>query len=161
MKSQFKDKNFNYEIANNQTDFTIEAVNAVSHDLLLAIVLVAVVMLFFLHSIRNAVIVMLAIPTSLVATFIMMYAAGFTLNLMTLLAMSLVIGILVDDSIVVLENIYRYMEHGVKRKRASLIGRNRCIHRTFHHFGGRGGVCADCTYIGHRWTASCARLRWW
>ena len=81
-------------------------------------------MLFFLHSIRNALIVMVAIPTSLVATFIMMYAAGFTLNLMTLLAMSLVIGILVDDSIVVLENIYRYMEHGVKRKRASFIGRN-------------------------------------
>ncbi len=124
LKTQYKDLNFNYEIANNQTDFTIEAVNAVTHDLLLAILLVAVVMLFFLHSIRNAVIVMLAIPTSLVATFIMMYAAGFTLNLMTLLAMSLVIGILVDDSIVVLENIYRYMEHGVKRKRASLIGRN-------------------------------------
>ncbi|MCC6725425.1 MAG: efflux RND transporter permease subunit [Saprospiraceae bacterium] len=124
LKEQYKDKQFNYEIANNQTDFTIEAVNAVSHDLLLAIVLVAVVMLFFLHSIRNAIIVMLAIPTSLVATFIMMYAAGFTLNLMTLLAMSLVIGILVDDSIVVLENIYRYMEHGVKRKRAALIGRN-------------------------------------
>ncbi len=124
LKVQYRDKNFNYEIANNQTDFTIEAVDAVGHDLLLAIVLVAVVMLFFLHSIRNAIIVMLAIPTSLVATFIMMYAAGFTLNLMTLLAMSLVIGILVDDSIVVLENIYRYMEHGVKRKRAALIGRN-------------------------------------
>lgn len=124
LKEQYKDKDFKYDIANNQTDFTIEAVNAVRHDLLLAIVLVAVVMLFFLHSIRNALIVMVAIPTSLVATFIMMYAAGFTLNLMTLLAMSLVIGILVDDSIVVLENIYRYMEHGVKRKRAALIGRN-------------------------------------
>lgn len=124
LKAQYKDKNFDYDVANNQTDFTIEAVDAVTHDLLLAIVLVAVVMLFFLHSIRNALIVMVAIPTSLVATFIMMYAAGFTLNLMTLLAMSLVIGILVDDSIVVLENIYRYMEHGVRRKRASLIGRN-------------------------------------
>ncbi|MBI1224139.1 MAG: AcrB/AcrD/AcrF family protein [Bacteroidetes bacterium] len=124
LKKQYKNKDFNYDIANNQTDFTIEAVDAVTHDLFLAIVLVAVVMLFFLHSIRNALIVMVAIPTSLVATFIMMYAAGFTLNLMTLLAMSLVIGILVDDSIVVLENIYRYMEHGVKRKRASLIGRN-------------------------------------
>ncbi len=124
LKEQYKDKQFSFDIANNQTDFTIEAVNAVTHDLFLAIVLVAVVMLFFLHSIRNAVIVMLAIPTSLVGTFIMMYAAGFTLNLMTLLAMSLVIGILVDDSIVVLENIYRYMEHGLKRKRASLVGRN-------------------------------------
>ncbi|MBI5916329.1 MAG: efflux RND transporter permease subunit [Bacteroidetes bacterium] len=124
LKTQYKAQDFNYDIANNQTDFTIEAVNAVSHDLVLAIMLVAVVMLFFMHSIRNALIVMLSIPTSLVATFIMMYAMGFTLNLMTLLAMSLVIGILVDDSIVVLENIYRYMEHGVKRKRAALIGRN-------------------------------------
>jgi HAE1 family hydrophobic/amphiphilic exporter-1 len=124
LEEQFKDQNLQFFIANNQTDFTIEAVNAVRHDLMLAIMLVAVVMLFFLHSIRNAVIVMLSIPTSLVATLIMMYAFGFTLNLMTLLAMSLVIGILVDDSIVVLENIYRHLEQGMKRRKAALIGRN-------------------------------------
>lgn len=124
LEEQFKNENLKFSIANNQTDFTIEAVNAVEHDLLLAIVLVAVVMLFFLHSIRNAVIVMLAIPTSLISTLIMMYAFGFTLNLMTLLAMSLVIGILVDDSIVVLENIYRHLEQGTKRRKASLLGRN-------------------------------------
>ncbi len=124
LKNQYKDINLQFEVANNQTDFTREAVNAVSHDLMLAIILVAVVMLFFLHSFRNAIIVMLAIPTSLVSTLIMMYAFGFTLNMMTLLAMSLVVGILVDDSIVVLENIYRHLEKGESRKAAALNGRN-------------------------------------
>ncbi len=124
LKAQYATISLDYDIANNQTDFTIRAVEAVTHDLLLAIVLVALVMLFFLHSIRNAVIVMLSIPMSLVASFIMMYAFGFTLNLMTLLAMSLVIGILVDDSIVVLENIYRHLEQGMPRRKAALIGRN-------------------------------------
>ncbi|MEZ4933291.1 MAG: efflux RND transporter permease subunit [Saprospiraceae bacterium] len=124
LKDQYKDINLQFEIANNQTDFTREAVDAVSHDLLLAVILVAVVMLFFLHSFRNAIIVMLAIPTSLISTLIMMYAFGFTLNMMTLLAMSLVVGILVDDSIVVLENIYRHLEMGQSRKEAALNGRN-------------------------------------
>ena len=124
LKTQYAASGLDFEIANDQTKFTRAAVDAVSHDLLLAIVLVAVVMLFFLHSIRNALIVMLAIPTSLVATLIMMYAMGYTLNLMTLLAMSLVIGILVDDSIVVLENIYRFLEKGVPRREAALRGRN-------------------------------------
>ncbi len=124
LEDQFQPQNLKFEIANDQTDFTREAVEAVQHDLVLAIVLVAVVMLFFLHSIRNAVIVMLAIPTSLLTTIIMMYAFGFTLNLMSLLAMSLVVGILVDDSIVVLENIYRHLEQGMKRRAAALLGRN-------------------------------------
>ncbi|RMD96070.1 MAG: efflux RND transporter permease subunit, partial [Bacteroidetes bacterium] len=124
LEQQYSDKNMEFSVANNQTTFTKDAVDAVEHDLLLAIVLVAVVMLFFLHSFRNALIVMLAIPTSLVSTLLMMYAFDFTLNLMTLLAMSLVIGILVDDSIVVLENIYRHLEMGERPRKAALIGRN-------------------------------------
>ncbi|MAT55338.1 MAG: acriflavin resistance protein [Saprospirales bacterium] len=124
LEQQYSDKKMEFSVANNQTTFTKDAVDAVEHDLLLAIVLVAVVMLFFLHSFRNALIVMLAIPTSLVSTLLMMYAFDFTLNLMTLLAMSLVIGILVDDSIVVLENIYRHLEMGERPRKAALIGRN-------------------------------------
>ncbi|MBP7821758.1 MAG: efflux RND transporter permease subunit, partial [Saprospiraceae bacterium] len=124
LEKDYKDKNLKFSIASDQTDFTRNAVDAVLHDIMLAIILVAVVMLFFLHSIRNAVIVMLAIPASLISTFILMYAFDFTLNLMTLLAMSLVIGILVDDSIVVLENIYRHMEMGSDKREAALIGRN-------------------------------------
>lgn len=124
LETQYSDKNMKFRVGNNQTTFTRDAVDAVEHDLLLAIMLVAVVMLFFLHSFRNALIVMLAIPTSLVSTLLMMYAFDFTLNLMTLLAMSLVIGILVDDSIVVLENIYRHLEMGERPRKAALIGRS-------------------------------------
>ncbi|MBI5021304.1 MAG: efflux RND transporter permease subunit [Ignavibacteriales bacterium] len=113
-----------FEIAQDGSIFTTDAADAVKHDLMLAIIFVAVVMLAFLHSIRNSVIVMIAIPTSLITTFIAIYAFGFTLNLMTLLGLSLVIGILVDDSIVVLENIYRHLEKGDERKKASLRGRN-------------------------------------
>ncbi|MEY4106360.1 MAG: hypothetical protein RL181_702 [Bacteroidota bacterium] len=123
LEEQYKSSNLKFKIASNTTDFTLEAVDAVVHDIGLAVVLVALVMLVFLHSLRNAVIVMVAIPASLVATFIGMYLFGFTLNLMTLLAMSLVIGILVDDSIVVLENIYRHLEMNKSRRRAALDGR--------------------------------------
>lgn len=124
LEEEFKDQNLQFKIASNSSDFTLEAVDAVVHDIGLAVVLVALVMLVFLHSLRNSLIVMVAIPASLVATFIGMYIFGFTLNLMTLLAMSLVIGILVDDSIVVLENIYRHLEMGKSRKKAALDGRN-------------------------------------
>ncbi|OLY91900.1 hydrophobic/amphiphilic exporter-1, HAE1 family [Cnuella takakiae] len=106
-------------VANDSSVYTLQSADAVIHDLILAIVLVAFVMLFFLHSIRNALIVMVAIPASLIATFIGMALLGYTLNLMSLLALSLVVGILVDDAIVVLENIYRHMEMGKNRVRAS------------------------------------------
>ena len=106
-------------IANDSSVFTLEAADAVIHDLLLAVVLVALVMLFFLHSIRNSLIVMVSIPASLIATFIGIKLFGYSLNLMTLLALSLVVGILVDDAIVVLENIYRHMEMGKNRVRAA------------------------------------------
>jgi HAE1 family hydrophobic/amphiphilic exporter-1 len=86
--------------------------------------MVALVMLLFLHSIRNSLIVLVAIPSSLITAFLFMYAMDFSLNMMTLLGMSLVIGILVDDSIVVLENIYHHLEKGEERRSAALRGRN-------------------------------------
>lgn len=106
-------------VAKDSSVYTLASADAVIFDLFLAIILVAFVMLFFLHSIRNALIVMVAIPASLIATFIGMQLMGFSLNLMSLLALSLVVGILVDDAIVVLENIYRHMEMGKNRVRAS------------------------------------------
>lgn len=109
-------------VVSDSTDFTIAAADSVLFDLFFAIVLVAVVMLFFLHSFRNAIIVMVSIPASLIATFIGVYLMGYTLNLMSLLALSLVVGILVDDAIVVLENIYRHMEMGKNRVRAAYDG---------------------------------------
>lgn len=113
-----------FDIAQDGSEFIIASANAVKTDLLLAILLVAFVMLVFLHSIRNSLIVLVAIPSSLISTFFVMYIFGFTLNMMTLLAMSLVIGILVDDSIVVLENIYRHLEKGEEPRKAALNGRN-------------------------------------
>ncbi|GGG89151.1 multidrug ABC transporter [Parapedobacter pyrenivorans] len=118
----YKKENLNIEIANDSSTYTLESANAVIFDLFLAIVLVAVVMLFFLHSLRNAVIVMVAIPASLIATFIGISLFGYTLNLMSLLGLSLVVGILVDDAIVVIENIYRHMEMGKNKVRASYDG---------------------------------------
>lgn len=112
LELQYKAENMKFTIANDSADFTLEAANSVIHDLIIAVILVAFIMLFFLHNIRNALIVMVAIPASIIATFAVMAFLGFSLNLMSLLALSLVIGILVDDSIVVLENIHLRMEQG-------------------------------------------------
>ncbi|HTP79755.1 MAG TPA: efflux RND transporter permease subunit [Bacteroidota bacterium] len=124
IEKTYSDMNLRFDIAQDGSTFTKDAADAVKHDLMLAILLVAIVMLGFLHSIRNSVIVMIAIPASMISTFIGMYVFDMSLNLMTLLGMSLVVGILVDDSIVVLENIYRHLEHGEERRTASLKGRN-------------------------------------
>lgn len=124
IEEKYKDKGVKFTVATDTSKPTIESVNAVIHDLELAVLLVAAVMLLFLHSLRNAFIVLVSIPASLISTFVAMYLLGYTLNLMTLLAMSLVIGILVDDSIVVLENIYRHLQMGKPRRKAALDGRN-------------------------------------
>lgn len=120
-KENAKDK-VNFAIAYDSSVFTLASVEAVTHDLVLAVILVAAVMLLFLHSFRNAFIVMISVPASLVSAFLFMYVMGYSLNLMTLLALSLVIGILVDDSIVVLENIQRHLEMGKNRWRATIDG---------------------------------------
>lgn len=124
LQEKYHDIGVKFTVATDTSTVTMESVNAVLHDLELAIFLVALVMLLFLHTLRNALIVLVSIPASLISTFIAMYALGYTLNLMTLLAMSLVIGILVDDSIVVLENIYRHLQMGKNRRQAALDGRN-------------------------------------
>jgi HAE1 family hydrophobic/amphiphilic exporter-1 len=124
LETLFKDIHLKFDIAQDASLFTLDAANAVKHDLFLAIFFVALVMLAFLHSVRNSVIVMIAIPASMISTFIGMYVFDMSLNLMTLLGLSLVVGILVDDSIVVLENIYRHLEKGDERHVAALKGRN-------------------------------------
>ncbi|MHA4738682.1 efflux RND transporter permease subunit [Dyadobacter sp. MSC1_007] len=120
-KANAKD-NIKFAIAYDSSIFTLESVEAVTHDLIIAVILVAAVMLLFLHSFRNAFIVMVSVPASLIAAFLFMYLMGYSLNLMTLLALSLVIGILVDDSIVILENIQRHLEMGKNRWDATIDG---------------------------------------
>lgn len=103
--------------------YTRESVQAVQEDLILAILITGLVMLVFLHTIRSTFIVVLAIPTSIISTFLVMWALGFSLNTLTLLALTLVIGILVDDSIVILENIERHLKLKKSPTQAALDGR--------------------------------------
>lgn len=122
IEQQYQEQGVKIDLANDTSEFTLTAANNVIHDLYIAIALVAFVMLFFLHSFRNALMVMVSIPASLIATFIGLYLLGYTLNLMSLLALSLVVGILVDDAIVVIENIHRHMEMGKNKVRAAYDG---------------------------------------
>lgn len=124
IEQQYTSSKIQFTISSDQSTYTLASANAVMEDLGLAILIVGIVMLAFLHSLRSAMFVMVALPCSIIPTFIAMYLLGFSLNLMTLMAMSLVVGILVDDSIVVLENIYRHMEMGSDRVKASVEGRS-------------------------------------
>ncbi len=124
LETEFSAQGLRFAVAQDGSEFTLAAADAVNHDLMLAIGLVALVMFVFLHSLRSSLIVMVAIPASLLSTFVLMNLLGFSLNLLTLLALSLVVGILVDDSIVVLETIYQQLEQGKDKRRAALDGRN-------------------------------------
>lgn len=105
------------------TVYTRAALSAVLRDLVLAVVLASAVLYLFLRRLSHTIIVLCAIPASLIATFTVMYAFGFSLDLMSMLALSLLIGILVDDSIVVLENIDRHLTLGADPKTAAIRGR--------------------------------------
>jgi HAE1 family hydrophobic/amphiphilic exporter-1 len=104
------------------TRFIRESTHELLFTLGLSALLTSIVCYLFLGSWGSAFNVILAIPTSLIGAFIFLYFLGFTINTFTLLALSLSIGIVVDDAIMVLENIVRYVEHGYGRVRASLVG---------------------------------------
>ena len=104
------------------TVFIDRSIENVFITILEAIGLVLVIIFLFLHSVRAAVIPIVTIPVSLVATFAIMYATGLTVNTLTLLAMVLAIGLVVDDAIVVLENIFRHIENGMKPMDAAVKG---------------------------------------
>jgi HAE1 family hydrophobic/amphiphilic exporter-1 len=103
--------------------FVRSSVQDVQHELTQAIALTALVLLLFLHSLRSTAIVLTAIPTSLIATLGVMYFLGLSLNMMSLLGLTLTVGILVDDSIVVLENIFRHLQRGETPFDAAFKGR--------------------------------------
>jgi len=104
-------------------DYTQASLNGVFQSLFEGILLTAIVLMLFLHAWRNAIVVMIAIPSSLLATFIVMKWLNFTLDNVSLMALSLIIGILVDDSIVVLENITRHRDLGQSPDEAAISGR--------------------------------------
>jgi hydrophobic/amphiphilic exporter-1 (mainly G- bacteria), HAE1 family len=113
-----------FQVVNDQAVFTRAAVDDVQRNLYLAILLAAAVLMLFLHTLRNTLMVLIAIPVSLISTFFVMYLLGFNLDTMSLMALALLVGILVDDSIVVLENVNRHLAMGEKPWDAALNGRS-------------------------------------
>ncbi|RXG11228.1 efflux RND transporter permease subunit [Leeuwenhoekiella aestuarii] len=112
-------KDLEYKIAYNPTKFIQKSVDEVYHTIFEAIILVVLVILLFLQSWRAAIIPILAIPVSLIGTFAVMQAIGFSLNNLTLFGLVLAIGIVVDDAIVVVENMERYLAKGFAPKEAA------------------------------------------
>ncbi|HTV93996.1 MAG TPA: efflux RND transporter permease subunit [Verrucomicrobiae bacterium] len=104
-------------------DYTAKSLAGVGQSLLEGIVLTSIVMLLFLHAWRNSLVVLISIPTSILSTFIVMKALGFHIDTMSMMGLSLIIGILVDDSIVVLENITRHRDLGEDPMSAAINGR--------------------------------------
>jgi multidrug efflux pump len=109
-------------VAMDRATFIQESVNQVYKALFEAVFLVLLVILFFLRSFKASLIPLITIPISLIGTFFIMYTLGFTINVLSLLALVLAIGLVVDDAIVVLENIYRYIEQGKRPFQAAILG---------------------------------------
>lgn len=112
----------NVEVAYDSSIFIAESIKSVYETLLQAGALVILVLLFFLRNIRATLIPVVTIPLSLVGAFAMMYMMDFSINTLTLLALVLAIGLVVDDAIVMLENIYRHVENGLNPVQAAFKG---------------------------------------
>jgi hydrophobic/amphiphilic exporter-1 (mainly G- bacteria), HAE1 family len=106
------------------TPFVRGSLLGIEEELITAVILTSLILLAFLHSPRAALIVLVSIPTTLLTTFICMRLLGFSLNFLSTLGLTLTIGILVDDSIVVLENIMRHLARGELAFAAALLGRS-------------------------------------
>lgn len=103
-------RGFEMRIIGDNSIFIENAVGALEEHLVLGSIFASIVVFFFLWSFRSTFIAALSIPTSIISTFALMYAMGYTLNSITMLALTLMVGIVIDDAIVVLENIYRFVE---------------------------------------------------
>ena len=110
------------QVAYDSSTFISESIHEVTQTIFLAIGLVILVILVFLKTLRATLIPAVAIPVSIVGTFAVCYFMGFTINILTLLALVLAIGLVVDDAIVMLENIFRHMEMGKSRRQAAYDG---------------------------------------
>lgn len=99
-----------FELVRDQSIFIEDSLHAIQEHLILGGILAAVVVYLFLRNWRSTIITALAIPTSIIASFALMAALGYTMNLMTMLALTLMVGIVIDDAIVVLENIFKFIE---------------------------------------------------
>jgi len=112
----------NLVVAYDMSVFIDRSISSVFATIVEAVILVVLVIFFFLRSLRATLIPIVTIPVALIGAFGLMLLFGFTINTLTLLAMVLAIGLVVDDAIVVLENIHRHLEAGIPRKRAAMQG---------------------------------------
>jgi len=112
LREELKPRGVRLEIAQDSSTYIMQSVRSVEHDLVIGGVLAVVIVLLFLLNFRSAFISAMVLPTSVIATFMLMSAMGFTLNMMTLLGLTLAIGLLIDDAIVVQENIMRHVHEG-------------------------------------------------
>lgn len=124
MKAAEKDfpPGLKYEIASDNSEFVNETIGDLITTIFIATALVVIVILFFLGTIRGTIIAGITIPTSLLAGMAVIYYLGFSLNVLSLLGLILVVGLVVDDAIVVLESCYRHMEQGADSKPAARTG---------------------------------------
>ncbi|MBA2564587.1 MAG: efflux RND transporter permease subunit [Gemmatimonadetes bacterium] len=111
-----------WRVAFNAADFIERSIEDVQLELLYGAFFATLVVFLFLRSLRSTLIIALALPTSLIGTFAFISAMGFTLNDMTTLALALAVGVVIDDAIVVLENIYRHIEEGKDPREAASFG---------------------------------------
>src|SRR3989338_2320917 len=137
------------DIAVDRGDFIVASIGDVQYAIILAIFITGLVVLFFLRNFLSTFIIFLSIPTSFLVTFTLMYFLGFTLNNMTLLALSLAVGVVIDDAIVVLESIFRHREKGLEPFKAASKGRLGRLCRYFHYGSNGGDVRPGCLYERH------------
>ncbi len=127
-----------------RTAYISNAIHEVVHTLVDTLLIVVVVIFLFLGSLRSVLVPVVAIPVSLIGGVFLMQVFGFTVNLLTLLAIVLSVGLVVDDAIVVVENVERHLREGHDAARGGPGGRaraGRSDHRDDHH--ARGGLRAD------------------
>ena len=108
---------YQFVVVSNDADYVRASLHSTMNTLIEGLITTGLVLFLFLRGWRSTAAVMIAIPTSLISTFFVMYLAGFTFNMMSLMGMTLCVGILVDDSIVVLENIVRHLQMGERPMR--------------------------------------------
>lgn len=114
--------NVQFQVALDQSDFIRQSISNITQMTIIGGILAALVLLLFLGNLRSTLIIALAMPISIVATFTLMYFQGLTINMITMAGLALGIGMMVDNSIVILENIYRYRQQGESRIEASYKG---------------------------------------
>lgn len=120
-------KSARLNIVVDRSGFIESSVEDTLSNVIMGIILTGLVLLFFLHDLRSTIIVALAMPMSIISTFMIMQWSGFTLNIMSLMGLSTSVGVLVANSVVVLENIFRYKEMGLSRKEAAQKGTSEVV----------------------------------